>query len=189
MTNAARIFSLSALATGLLLSSGCGPSLKEWSPERTQVGFAPVYHQVPPQPVYNRLRWVNPPSVLPARQEVASNSTPLIIPVFHLDLKNATMEEAAQVLGATARFDSYCSSSIADRKISINRLGTIDELAEEIENSAGITVQVDRESQTVRFLPKLAPQPEFLGETQSDSMTTSKVLNNEVNANEHQSDN
>ncbi|MBN8547978.1 MAG: hypothetical protein J0M12_01545 [Deltaproteobacteria bacterium] len=165
--------------------AGCSSTTKEWKPDQEKKAFAPIYHQVPPQPVYNRLRYVNLPSTMPPA-EITTNAKE-ILPVFHLDLKNATMEEAARALAATARFDSYCSSLIAERRISINRLGTIDELADEIETSADITVQVDRENHTVRFLSKLAPQPEFLDSASTEVITESKVLNNEVSANEHQS--
>jgi hypothetical protein len=173
-------------AIGLTLSA-CGPTVKEWSPDRQKVGYAQAYRQLPPQPVYNRLRWVYAPEVLPARETSSESSAPTIMPVFHLDLKNATLEEAARTLAATTRFSSYCSSTIADRKISINRLGTVDELAGEIAGAAGITVQIDRQSQTVRFLPKLAPQPEFTTEESSQKVSDSQVLRNEVTSNEHQS--
>lgn len=153
----ATVVTLATLAVGL---GGCGGEVKQWAPEREQKAYAMAYRQVAPQPVYNRLRWVQLPEVLPER-DTADTSAPTIFPVFHLDLKNASLDEASRTLAATARYDSFCSSSIAGKKISLNRLGTVDELANEIAESAGITVQVDHSMKTVRFLPKLAPQPEF----------------------------
>lgn len=176
---AARNVITAILAAGLLAGVGCSSSdSPEWKPDRERTGYIPAYRKHAPQPVYNRLTWVRPPSVMPARN--VTSAAPEILPVFHLDLKNASMDEAAQILAATARFSSYCSSTIADRKITINRLGTIDELAEEISSAAGITVQVDRESQTVRFLPKLAPQPEFF-ETKPEALTTGAIFGKESN--------
>lgn len=177
-----------AVAAALLCASGCGPAMKEWSPERKRVGYGMAYRKTAPEPVYNRLRWVHLPEVLPARA-TGEATAPMILPVVHLDLKNATLEEASRILASTARFNSYCSSSIADRKISLNKLGTLPELAAAIEATAGITVQVDFESSTVRFLPKLAPQPEFTAPlAEQEGLVTSKVLGNEVR-HEHQSDN
>src|SRR5690606_1426600 len=122
-----------------------------------KLAYSVSYRQTAPQPVYNRLRWVHPPEVLPARATHESTA-PTIFPVFHVDLRNSTLEEAARVLAATARYESYCSSAIANRKISFNRLGTLNELAAALAASAGITVQVDHDMKTVRFLSKLIPQ-------------------------------
>jgi len=186
MKSAAKTMTIVSLLAAAVAGSGCGADLKEWAPERERVGIAPVYRQVPPQPVYNRLRWVHLPEVLPVSS--LSSSAPAILPVFHLVLKNATLEDAAHTLAAMTRFDSYCSSSLADRKITIDRLGTLDELAAEIAVAAGITVQIDRASETVRFLPKMAPVPEFWGAPENGQETPiNEVLNNEVSLNEHQS--
>ena len=39
-----------------------------------------------------------------------------------------------------------------DKKVSIITLGTIDEIAKEIENETGITVNIDHKNKEVRFL-------------------------------------
>lgn len=180
-------FSVACMAVLLSTLSACGPALKDWAPERDKKAHAIAYRQTAPQPVYSRLRWVHLPETMPAR-EIPESEAPTIFPVFHLDLKNASLEEAARALAATTRYSSYCSSSLVDRKISMNRLGTLDELAHEIAATTGISVQVDHSMKTVRFLPKLIvqPEPQFADELTEN---LSEGLNSEVSEHEHQSDN
>ncbi len=163
-----------------------GVATKDWSPDRPKTAYSVAYRKTAPPPVYNRLRWVHLPETMPER-ETAESTAPSIFPVFHLDLKNASLEEASQALAASARYDSYCASDLAHRKISLNRLGTLDELAQEIASSSGITVQVDHDMKTVRFLPKLAPQPEFAPEGLAGGTETGSTK--EVTEHEHKSDN
>jgi hypothetical protein len=81
-----------------------------------------------------------------------------------LSLKNATLEETARVLAATARYSSYTAPSIAKNKISVTNLGTIDELARIIESKARVQVVVDHENREVRFLAAHAEQPRLFDE-------------------------
>lgn len=116
--------------------------------------------KLPPEPVYNRIRWGNPPDIAPSR-ELPLAAEGHVIPVITMNLKNATLEEASRSLAATAQYASYCSSLIAKQKISFNQLGTLDELAEAISRQAGIRVVVDHEGQAIRFLPQEAETPRF----------------------------
>ena len=175
-----------ALMAACLLCSCSGSDSPAWHPDRATKAYGMAYRQLPPQPVYNRLRWVQLPEVLPARN-VAETSAPSIRPIYHLDMKDATLEEVSRTLAAIPRYSSYCSSRIATRKVTINRLGTFDELVGEISSSANITVQVDDEGKTVRFLPKLAVQPEFFGGETGQVDSDKQVLNNKVGSDEHQS--
>ncbi len=120
-----------------------------------------AHRQLPPEPVYNRLRWVEPPEVMPKRERQYTDTRPLILPVFHLELQDSTLKEASLVLAGTARYHSYCSSLIADKKISVQSLGTIDELAELIASKANIRVIVDHTNKEVRFLAQQVNQPQF----------------------------
>jgi hypothetical protein len=84
--------------------------------------------------------------------------------VFQLSLKDATLEETARVLAATARYSSYTAPSIAEQKISIRNIGTIDELGRIIENKAQVQVVVDHENKEVRFLAAEAQSPRLFEE-------------------------
>ncbi len=75
------------------------------------------------------------------------------MPIYHLELAENSLKEAAAALASTARYSSYCSELIAEDVISISTLGTIEELATQIEEQAGIEVVVDHENKEVRFLP------------------------------------
>jgi hypothetical protein len=76
-----------------------------------------------------------------------------------LTIKNGTLEETARVLGAMARYSSYTTPSLATRKASFQNLGTIDELAEIIEDKERIKVVVDHENKEVRFLVRTVTEP------------------------------
>jgi hypothetical protein len=84
--------------------------------------------------------------------------------VFHLALKNATLEETARVLAATSRYSSYTAPSIASEKISVDNLGTIDELAQIIGSKAHVQVVVDHQNKEVRFLAARGEQPRLFEE-------------------------
>jgi len=152
-----------------ILSVGCG-GVKDYQPIPRGPGlFMPSVRTVGPEPVYARTRWVRPPEVLPERDSESSTSaalreTPSLRPVFELSLRNTTLEETARVLAATARYSSYTAPSIANEKISVTNLGTIDELARIIESKARVQVVVDHENREVRFLAAQAEQPRLFDE-------------------------
>lgn len=177
-----------------LTVAGCGgPKSPEWKPDQKRHAYAVALTQTAPEPVYNRLRWVHPPDVLPSK-EIAQSGAGVIFPVVHLDLKAVSLDEASKALASTSHYSSFCASSIATKKITFSKLGTIDELAEAISKSADIRVQIDHEGQAVRFLPKPAPEPAFYGEspgTQANAKATQglALVEKEVNPHEHQSTN
>lgn len=119
--------------------------------------------QIAPEPVYNRVMMARPPEVLPAR-EVNYEGSPKLLPVIHLELKNVTLETIAQTLAGSARYHSYTAASIAKKKLSIDSLGTIDELANTISNKAGIYVSVDHINREVRFLAASGSEPKLYGQ-------------------------
>jgi len=153
----------------IVLGAGCS-GVKEYQPiAKNGALFMPSMRSAAPEPVYSRTRWVRPPEVLPDRDSVSSKSeslgeTPNLRPVFQLSLKNATLEETARVLAATARYSSYTDPSIAKDKISVTNLGTIDELARTIESKARVQVVVDHQNREVRFLAAHAEQPRLYDE-------------------------
>jgi len=92
------------------------------------------------------------------------NTGPALRPIFHLVLKNATLEETARVLAALARYDSYTAPSIASQKFSLERLGTIDELGAIISEQAKIQVTIDHTNKEVRFLAPSTDEPQLFSE-------------------------
>ena len=170
----ARIYT--GIFSGLMLLglSACGPSMKEWQPEDSSPKIYSIsFRQIAPEAVYRRTRWVHLPDVLPA-SDVDSFASASIEPIFHLQLRNSTLEEAAQALAKAAGYSSFCASTLAQRKISINSLGTLRELAAEIGSAAAIHAVVDETSRQVRFLASQASEsapdnPQFYNSATNES--------------------
>ncbi len=156
----------------LLTASGCTKGPKEYQPYSAtkRTIFLPAVRSAGAEPVYARTRWTHPPEVLPQRERpgtkdsIEGRSAPMLRPVFHLELKNASLEETARVLAATSRYESYADPSIALHKITIENLGTIDELGQIIERKAQIQVVIDHQNKEVRFLAPTAEQPRLFKE-------------------------
>lgn len=152
-----RILLPTTLLTVLALVSGCAAGPKEYDPSGgKRTIFLPVVRQNAPEPVYNRLRWVHPPEVLPERDlrgaeaEAFASALPMR-PVYQMSFKDTGLQDVSRILAATARYDAFCDPVIANQKLSMNDLGTIDELAQIISERAGITVEVNHETRTVRL--------------------------------------
>ncbi|MCB0338335.1 MAG: hypothetical protein KDD53_01970 [Bdellovibrionales bacterium] len=139
-----------ALSIGVI---GCSSHDAEIKPERF-VLVPPATRQLPPDPVYSRLRWGLQPQVLPSVNKKPSDNTPLILPVVHFDMGEGSVEEAAQILTATTSYSAYVSSKVGSRMITLNSLGTVNELAEEIGRLAHIDVVVDHNNKEIRFLAR-----------------------------------
>ena len=119
--------------------------------------FTHTNKQFAPEPIYNRLRWVQLPTVIPPTPKDIADSTPssdapLILPVIHLELYNSPLKEAAQLIADSSSYNSYCSSDIVDQKITINTLGTLNELLDEVAKTANIDTVVDHKTRTIRFM-------------------------------------
>lgn len=154
----------------VLVSSCAGVKAYEPISGEQRAVFLPSIRRNAPELVYARTRWVRPPDVLPLREKTNAETedrlreSPMLRSVFHLSVKNRTLEETARVLAATARYSSFTAPSIASNKISIENLGTIDELGRIIESKAQITVLVDHENKIVRFMPTQTSQPKLYDE-------------------------
>jgi hypothetical protein len=161
---------LSFLSLIIAATVGCGGP-KDYEPYSTsnRTIFMPSVRTVGPDPVYSRTRWVRPPDVLPQRDRAGTvdrdlRDTPSLRTVFELSVKDVTLEETARILAATARYSSYTAPSIASAKISLKKLGTIDELARIIGQEAQVQVVVDHENKEVRFLPASVESPKLFEE-------------------------
>lgn len=158
---------LLSLGLGLVISACSSTSTSP--PEETSELHMPSLKALAPPPTYSRTRWVRPPDVLPQRDLPGSviyklEESPSLRPIFSLSLHKTSLGETARVLAATARYSSYTAPSIASQKISVQSIGTIDELGEKVAEIAGIHVVVDHEHKEVRFLAVQAEQPRFYHE-------------------------
>jgi hypothetical protein len=145
---------LLALTLSLFTLVGCSTHPKP-TEERKLFGIS--VQRYAPQPVYKRTRLVHLPSPVP-KADPSSSASPLIFPVIHFEIVDASLEEAAKVLGETSRYSAYCASTVADKRITISALGTVDELAEQIAKIAKIETIVDHHNREVRFLARKESQ-------------------------------
>jgi len=142
------ILSLLGLSCNLI---ACSSQIPVATIKKEKKAYSVAYRQIPPQPTYGATRWVRPPTTFPSRK-FEDRSSSYVSPVVHYKVTEAPLKEAALVLAAITRYKSYCSSAIADQKVTIDTLGTLDELAQEIEVLTGIKVVVDHDNKEIRFL-------------------------------------
>lgn len=142
-TSLAPRFALCVFALLLVACSGRS------NPEKV---YRVAQHQLPPEDVYARMRYGLIPSPLPSRT-LEKTKAPALIPVTHFDFKKGTLEEAAALLAKSMKYRSYCGSAVANKPFSLSYVGTIDEIAQEIERKAKIRVVIDHELREVRFFP------------------------------------
>ncbi len=135
------IFTISILS----LLSGC-------TPRYTGPEYLTSPRQIAPQPVYNRVTIARPPEVLPSRSITFKNA-PKVSPMLHLEVNDVSLENAARELGSLAHYRTYTAAAVADKNISIDGLGTIDELADMISKEADVYVSVDHGNHEIRVLP------------------------------------
>src|SRR5690606_37978903 len=110
-----RFFQVLSLAVIVALG-GCAKK-NVIKPTKERKFFAVAVRQLPPEPVYNRMTVAYLPEPLPSR-DVRRASFSRISPVFEFEMKEATLEQTARIMANMARYTSYCSSVIAQRKIS-----------------------------------------------------------------------
>jgi hypothetical protein len=137
-----------------------------------RLGYYFPARQGPPDAVYNRLKEVRPPDP-PNPSNLPEEAGPRNNPVIHLDLKKVKLCEAAKLFASAGRYSVFCADSISDQKVTINELGTLDELAGSFERQAGINVVVDHQARQIRFFP-----------WNSDSTGSGEVIPNQGTINE-----
>lgn len=143
---------LAGLVTGF---GACSSNNTPLPPPAVKKDYRISQRQLAPEPVYNRLRWVQLPSVIPAAKR---GKSPLLLQVVSFNLENGTLEEAASMLAAATHYSTYCSSLIAKKTISFKGVGTVDNLAKEIANLAHISAVVDHNNREVRFTAQESPE-------------------------------
>ncbi|NBW40039.1 hypothetical protein EBR25_03440 [bacterium] len=146
-----------------LMLSGCSSTL-ELSPAKR--AYQVAEQQLPQEPTYNRLRWVHLPTSQPARSlhRASDEVRPKLLPVVHFSIKEKSLCEAATILAGLYRFSSYCSSQLREEMITLEALGNIYELAENIAADHDVKIVIDRENREIRFFPSMVQNVRFLEE-------------------------
>ncbi len=122
------------------------------TPRYTGPEYLTTPRQTPPQPVYNRVMMARPAEVLPSRKVTFQNA-PKTSPILHLEVNNVSLEQATRELGSLARYRTYTAAAVADKNISLDGVGTIDELADTLGREAEVYVSVDHGNHEIRVLP------------------------------------
>ena len=155
----------SVLLTILAISiAGCG-AVKEWEPHKERTTYYSQVRQLPPEPVYDRLRYANLPQPLPDPDTAKMQSEGTITPTFSLAITNSNLDRTATALADLVHYRSYVSAQVSDQPFSISAYGTIDEIADQIARDANINVSVDHATREIRFLTKVAVEPRLTGES------------------------
>ncbi len=139
----------------------CSPKYSNKTVERKVHIFA--VRQLPQPLVYNRVKTVHLASPLPSREKHPV-SNKIITPVFQFEAEDSTLGEVVMILANTAKYSAYCDKQLENIKISLITLGTVEEIANEIEKDAGITVDVDHVNKEIRFLANHSKERLLKGE-------------------------
>ena len=126
--------------------------------------YTVAYRPYAPEPVYNRLRWVYSPDHLPSKDIATPKSDKgSMAPVVHYRVKNAPLPEAIMILADVLRYSGECPDSLASVRVTLNTLGTADELASEISRVSGEQVVIDHRERVVRIASSVdaPPAPEL----------------------------
>ncbi len=139
---------ISAIILGLCLC-GCA-SFSKPEPEPIPQ-YRVATEQLPPEPVYGRVKIEYMPYTKPAR-ETKRAAAPVVMPELHLSVENSSLEEVASILASSARYSSFVAYELADRRLTMDAIGSLDDLAKRISRRANVDVQVDHKRHLVRIL-------------------------------------
>jgi hypothetical protein len=74
------------------------------------------------------------------------------MPVMQFSVDQKSLVEVAQLLADSYRYGFYCSPIVADRKITLRAIGTLDELSAQVAELGQVKVTVDHENRELRIL-------------------------------------
>jgi hypothetical protein len=139
------------LVFSLVGAVGCSSSPK--APKQRSVRHDWFYptRQHAPEEIYSRLREVRPPEPVPEPPRDA-NRAPRLMPVMQFSVDQKSLVEVAQLLADSYRYGFYCSPIVADRKITLRAIGTLDELSAQVAELGQVKVTVDHENRELRIL-------------------------------------
>lgn len=118
--------------------------------------YPTAFRQNAPDPVYSRLTWSHLPEPI---QKKADTESPYIMPTVSFELPNSSLEETLQALAQTIGYRWSYPAELGTRRVSVKRVGTIDEILSEIGRQAGVETELDHEQRLVRaFDRNMAPR-------------------------------
>lgn len=119
-------------------------------PEKRAQVYSVASRRLAPEPVYNRIRLVYLPDVKPG--SLADSNAPTLPMRARLSLKNNTLEQAGIALAAIGNYQAYTASSIAKQKLSLEAVGSLDELGAQLSMQSGAHVVIDHPHRQIRIL-------------------------------------
>lgn len=137
----------------VLLFSSCS---KKVVYEREIELYRPVTRREAPEPVYGRVTWAHLPKPVAPKSAL---DAPYLLPVVSFELVDSNLEEAIEALAQTMGYDRHYPKSVAQRKVSIKMVGTLEEVLTEIARQAKVTARFEHERKLVRvFEDRMLPQ-------------------------------
>lgn len=118
--------------------------------------YPSAFRQNAPEPVYSRLMWSHLPQPIQAK---ADNDAPYLMPKISFELPNSNLEETLQALAQTIGYRWSYPAELGTRRVSVKRVGTVDEILSEIGRQAGVETELDHEQRLVRAYDRsMAPR-------------------------------
>lgn len=118
--------------------------------------YPTAFRQNGPEPVYSRLTWSHLPQPV---QKKADNDAPYLMPKLSFELPNSNLEETLQALAQTIGYRWSYPAELGERRVSVKRVGTVEEILSEIGRQAGVETELDHEQRLVRaFDRSLSPR-------------------------------
>jgi hypothetical protein len=129
-----------------------------------------AFRQIPPEPTYNRLGW-SATEEMPSKEYARDDSQrPVVSPIIQFEAKQKTLDEIALMLGAASRYRTFVASSISKRRVSLQMLGTLDEISEALERQSGAKIVVDHVLREIRVLGSGYIAPQLSSDSGSDDL-------------------
>lgn len=138
---------LQRLSFGLLMAVGLNACHSPVPLERPIEYYTARERQHAPEPVYSRVMWSQIPAATPQKSK---EDAPYLLPTISFEMPNATLEEAVEALAQTMGYQWHYPRAAAKRAVSINQVGTVDQILAEIANQAGVVAEFDHAGRQVR---------------------------------------
>lgn len=146
-----KLFLRAALLVGCTVLTSCSSGTNVAPKKEVRRDWFYPTRQRAPEEVYNRLREVRPPEPVPEPPR-SIEKAPRLFPVVQVNIKDAKLSEVARILAQSYRYGHYCSPLIAQQRITVRAIGTLDELADHVAQTGSVRVSVDHENREVRIL-------------------------------------
>lgn len=111
--------------------------------------YQPAYRTSPPDTVYSRVMWSQPPHPIQPRSK---SNAPIIMPSVTFDMPNATFDEAIEALAQSLGYRWDYPNYLAKKKIRIRMDGSVEQVLAEINKQANTNATLDHENRIVRVV-------------------------------------